>query len=104
MIEVGCWTFFNVLFILFCCSSSLGKTFFNACCCKFALKFGSFQKLQSLGTTVREIAEPKSIDFAKYLGECASGLFSYGNLEMFLLPHLYSKVKSGAFSEELWII
>lgn len=48
---------------------------------------------RSLGTIVGEVTEPTITDFAKYLGECASGLFFHGNLEMFLLRHLYSKVK-----------
>lgn len=47
---------------------------------------------QSLGTTVGEATEPESTDLAKYLGEW---FISCANLEMFLLPQWYSKVKTG---------
>lgn len=50
---------------------------------------------QSLGTTVVEVPEPERTHLEKYLGECASGSFFHANLEMFLLPQLYSEVKMG---------
>lgn len=50
---------------------------------------------QGLGATVTEVPEPGRTHVEKYLGECASGLFSRGDLEMFLLPQLYSGVAMG---------
>lgn len=82
-------------FAWFCCSSSL-STFFNKRCLLLRICFEIWSTIsQSSGTTAGEVPDPESTQFGKYLGEHASGLFSHGNLEMLLLPPLYSKVKMG---------
>ena len=71
--ESGCLDFLGVL--LFCfhyCHFCFNIIFLNVNCYKFALKCGWAMISQSLGITVGGVT-----GFAKYLGKCASSLFSH---------------------------
>lgn len=74
----------------------------NVRCCKCSLKFDWSVISHRLGTTVGEVAEAKSTDFAKYLRECASGLSSHGNCDAFAASPAQQS-ESGAFGDGLWI-